>query len=342
MRSTRSGRATGAVARTQRGARCAASIRSRPTSPGCGHERLRSAGSACSPLGSWHCAGLSGLAAAKRWSVPLVFNIQDVFPDVAVHLGAITNRRVIAAFERLERFCYAQADVVTVLSEDLADNVRAKLPARCGTDVVVIPNFVDTEAISESADGAAYRREFGLGDATTVMYAGNVGHSQPLHLMLDTARTLRDRDDVVFVINGEGVARQRWEDEARDLPNVRFVDYQPADRGRVCHRRRDRSRSGGHKRTRRRGRRTGSAHCVSLRAHLVDRRCGHPARHGTQRPGLCRNVAVARCGCRSLCRGLRTSPGDLRPRRSQIGFTPAATCHMTGRATTPRGYGAIS
>lgn len=174
--------------------------------------------------------GLAGLVAARRWAVPLVFNIQDVFPDVAVHLGAITNPRVIAAFERVERFCYAQADAVTVLSEDLADNVRAKLPKGCGTEVVVIPNFADTGAITPDADDSAYRRAHNLGTATTVMYAGNIGHSQPLHLMIDTARAMQDRTDVVFVINGEGVARDRWEHEARDLPNVRFVDYQPAER----------------------------------------------------------------------------------------------------------------
>lgn len=174
--------------------------------------------------------GLSGLAAARRWSVPLVFNIQDVFPDVAVHLGAITNKRVIRGFERLERFCYSQAAAVTVLSEDLADNVRAKLPAGCNTEVLVIPNFADTSALGTSANGREYRHEFGLGDATVVMYAGNVGHSQPLDLVLHAARTLQHRRDVVFVINGEGVARPRWEREAADLTNVRFVDYQPADR----------------------------------------------------------------------------------------------------------------
>ena len=59
--------------------------------------------------------------------MPFVFNIQDVFPDVAVELGLLTGRRVIAAARWLERTSYRRSDAVTVLSEDLADNVRAKI-----------------------------------------------------------------------------------------------------------------------------------------------------------------------------------------------------------------------
>ncbi len=91
--------------------------------------------------------GLTGWAMASARRGPLVFNIQDVFPDVAVELGAITNARVIDAARRLERASYRAADAVTVLSDDLRDNVAAKLPAAQRSKVRVIPNFVDTAAI---------------------------------------------------------------------------------------------------------------------------------------------------------------------------------------------------
>src|SRR3954451_22627944 len=72
--------------------------------------------------------GLTGRAMATARRAPLVFNIQDVFPDVAIELGAISNQRVIDAARRLERASYRAADAVTVLSDDLRDNVAAKLP----------------------------------------------------------------------------------------------------------------------------------------------------------------------------------------------------------------------
>ncbi|MGH2734888.1 MAG: glycosyltransferase, partial [Actinomycetota bacterium] len=63
-----------------------------------------------------------------------------------------------------------------------------------------------------------------------VMYAGNVGLSQSLDLVVEAAAALRDRDDLAFVINGGGAARAALEEQARGLPNVVFVDMQPSGR----------------------------------------------------------------------------------------------------------------
>ena len=174
--------------------------------------------------------GLAGWAAARRWRVPFVFNVQDIFPDAAIDAGAIRGRRLIAGARCLERFLYGRADAVTVLSEDMATNVRAKLDARRGTVVPVIPNFCDTGRIRPRSRLTAYRAEHGLEDRTVVMYAGNVGLSQPLDLVVSAARSFRHRDDVVFVVNGDGSARPALEASAAGLDNLVFADYQPPER----------------------------------------------------------------------------------------------------------------
>jgi colanic acid biosynthesis glycosyl transferase WcaI len=172
--------------------------------------------------------GVSGWIVARRNRCPFVFNVQDVYPDVAIDLGMLSHPRLIAATRALERFCYARADAITVLSEDLKSNVMKK--TRSPDAVRVIPNFVDTEVIRPAPARNSYRREFGLDDKTVVMYAGNVGLSQSLELVLDAAERLAGRDDVVFVVNGQGAARDRLEQRGRGLGNVRFVDMQPAAR----------------------------------------------------------------------------------------------------------------
>jgi colanic acid biosynthesis glycosyl transferase WcaI len=178
--------------------------------------------------------GLAGAAVARLRRAPFVFNIQDVFPDAAVETGALTNRRVIAAAAALERVSYQSADAVTVLSDDLRDNVVAKLAGRRRGEpgkVRVIPNFVDTTAIVPGPVDGAYRRELGLVGKTVVLYAGNVGLSQSLDLVVEAARRLVDRrPDVVFLVNGGGSGRQPLEAAAAGLPNVRFGDFQPAER----------------------------------------------------------------------------------------------------------------
>lgn len=174
--------------------------------------------------------GLAGWLLKLRWRVPLVFNIQDVFPDVAVEVGAITNTRVIAAASWLERFLYRRSDSVTVLSEDLRSNVVAKLAGNRPGRVEVIPNFVDTERVQPADRMTEYRAEFGLGDRTVVMYAGNLGFSQSVELMLVAAAALEDRSDVVFVINGSGSNRAALVAQSAGLTNLVWVPMQPRER----------------------------------------------------------------------------------------------------------------
>lgn len=171
--------------------------------------------------------GLTGWLVAKVRRGPLVFNIQDVFPDAAVSTGKLSNRRLIALAEWLERVSYRRSEAVVVLSDDLRRNVAGKLPPKHAGKAVVIPNFVDSERIVPGGTDTAYRREFAPGAESVVMYAGNVGFSQSLDLLIEAARRM---PEVVFVVNGEGSSRAEVQGQAAGLANVVFVDYQPADR----------------------------------------------------------------------------------------------------------------
>lgn len=157
----------------------------------------------------------------------LVFNIQDVFPDAAIETGAISNQRVIAAASWLERISYQRSNSVVLLSDDLANNVQRKLDQKFHKRIKVIPNFVDTKAIVPMSRLTNYRRELGIDESLVVMYAGNVGFSQSLELVLEAARVL---PEVMFVINGEGAARKSLEAKASALGNLKFGDYQDASR----------------------------------------------------------------------------------------------------------------
>jgi colanic acid biosynthesis glycosyl transferase WcaI len=171
--------------------------------------------------------GVTGRIVAWTHRCPLVFNIQDVFPDAAVATGTVTNRAVVAAASWLEQISYRLADAVTVLSDDLAANVAGKLPARRASTVRTIPNFVDIEQVRPGDRMTRYREELGIGDEPVVLYAGNVGFSQSLDLLVAAARKL---PDVTFVINGEGSMRSDLEAQAAGVANLRFAGFVPADR----------------------------------------------------------------------------------------------------------------
>ena len=174
--------------------------------------------------------GPAAVAVARLRRIPIVFNVQDIFPDVAVELGMLTDERMIAVARQLERMTYRSADAVTVLSDDLRANVAAKLPPRDAGKVRVIPNFVDTGFIRPADPDNAYRRELGLQGKRIVLYAGNVGYSQSFELLIAGARAFSHDESIVFVVNGQGSARAQLEADAADLSNVRFVDFQPRER----------------------------------------------------------------------------------------------------------------
>jgi colanic acid biosynthesis glycosyl transferase WcaI len=171
--------------------------------------------------------GLTGWATHLVRRGPLIFNIQDVFPDAAVRTGAITNERLIKAAGELERISYSRAAAITVLSDDLRENVAAKVRPAKQSRVRVIPNFVDTEFIRPQDRMTPLRRELRIGSEPVVLYAGNVGFSQSLEMVIETARTMAG---VTFLINGDGAARRALEEQAAGLRNVRFSGYQPIER----------------------------------------------------------------------------------------------------------------
>lgn len=171
--------------------------------------------------------GLTGRFIATLRRTRLVFNIQDVFPDAAIQTKAITNPMIIASARWLERVSYQASDAVVLLSDDLLHNVEKKVSLSHRSALHVIPNFVDTIAITPQNRLTDYRRELGIGDGVIVMYAGNVGFSQSIEMLIAAARAIPNID---VVINGDGAARKSLQEMARDCRNVHFVEYQPIER----------------------------------------------------------------------------------------------------------------
>jgi len=171
--------------------------------------------------------GLTGWFTKIIRRAPLVFNIQDVFPDAAIQTGAISNKKIITAAKWLERVSYQRSDAVVLLSQDLRTNIANKIDTKYHDRLHVIPNFVDTVAITPQHRMTNYRSELGIGDQLVVMYAGNVGFSQSLNLVTDAAANF---PEVAFVINGDGAARKKLQEDCAQLTNVYFGDYQPIER----------------------------------------------------------------------------------------------------------------
>ena len=171
--------------------------------------------------------GLSAYAISRLRGVPYVYNVQDIYPDVAVRLGVLQNARLIRFFRWMERLVYRGAAAVTVLSEGARRNLLDKgVP---GHKVHVIPNHVDTDFVRPLPKDNTFARRHGLHERFVVLYAGNVGLSQGLGSALEGARLLADLPDVTLLIVGNGAAKAGLEAQAGEmgLGNVVFLPFQP-------------------------------------------------------------------------------------------------------------------
>jgi glycosyltransferase involved in cell wall biosynthesis len=147
--------------------------------------------------------GPAGLLAATLRRIPFVFEVRDLWPESAVALGELGNRRAIAAAEKLERLLYRRASRVVAVTRGIASRlVERGLPP---SKVHLIPNGANIEQFSFTESGRrSIREKLGVDDKFVVMYAGIHGIAQGLETLLQTAVLLRDHGDVTFILVGEG------------------------------------------------------------------------------------------------------------------------------------------
>jgi colanic acid biosynthesis glycosyl transferase WcaI len=171
--------------------------------------------------------GLAAFLLSRLRRVPYVYNVQDIYPDVAIRLGVLTNPRVITFFKAMERFVYSKAAAVSVISDGFRRNLLAKgVPPE---KVHTVPNFMDPNFVRPLPRHNRFSREQGLDDRYVVLFAGNVGLSQGLEFVLEAARLLSDKPDILFLIVGNGAAKAGLVKQAEEieLTNVRFLPFQP-------------------------------------------------------------------------------------------------------------------
>jgi glycosyltransferase involved in cell wall biosynthesis len=172
---------------------------------------------------------LASLALARFRRVPFVLNVQDLFPQSAIDLGLLSSRALIRAFELMEGILYRHATKVTVHSEGNAEHVRSRgvSPDR----VSIAHTGVNVDQIRPGDRANAFRTAHDLGDHFVASFAGVLGYSQDLDIILAAANTLRDDPKILFLIIGDGVEKPRLEKKARQLSltNVRFLPLLPRD-----------------------------------------------------------------------------------------------------------------
>jgi colanic acid biosynthesis glycosyl transferase WcaI len=164
---------------------------------------------------------------------PLIHDIQDMYPDMAV-AGSIVQPGLLTRFwERLHRWSLRRAARIIVLGDDMRARIIATGPKGSKNidpaKVFIVRSGVDTDSAASPAlplnpeVTRAIRANFRF----VLLHAGNLGFYGAWDTIIAAARKL-ENENIGFVFVGDGAERSRLENLAAGASNVRFLPFFPS------------------------------------------------------------------------------------------------------------------
>lgn len=186
------------------------------------------------PMGS--TPPINGLMATliKKWKkIPYVYIVQDMFPESLVSTGMTKKGSLLWKIGNwVSNVTYRNAAHIMVISDSMKQTLIEKgIPAE---KITVSYNWIDTEATVPvpRAENPLFD-EFSLSKENFyITYAGNLGNSQNVGLLVDCAEKLREYSDIQFVIFGNGSEKAKLEKRISDsgLTNIQLLPLQPMEK----------------------------------------------------------------------------------------------------------------
>ena len=168
--------------------------------------------------------GLVTILLAKIKGAKSIYNVQEIYPDLLINLGYLTNKIVIKLLKKIESWVYNFSNAVTTIDKQFYSIIKSRI--RNEDKLQLIPNFVDTELYS-TKDSTPLPKEFIKREGyTNIMYAGNIGLAQEWNLILNLAKEVADRKITIWII-GEGAKKSYLESQIKkySLNNVTLLPY---------------------------------------------------------------------------------------------------------------------
>ena len=170
--------------------------------------------------------GFISLLIAKIKGAKVVYNVQEIYPDLLINQGNLKSTLIINLLKKLEKFIYNMSDAVTTIDDVFYSTILPRF--RDSRKLHIIPNFVDTDLYKPLKNIQKLPAIFGEENGKIkILYAGNIGFFQDWEPVLFAAKELLD-ENIEFWIIGEGVQKEFLEKEVQNLnlTNVRIFPYQ--------------------------------------------------------------------------------------------------------------------
>ena len=165
--------------------------------------------------------------------VPFIFNLQDMFPESLVSTRLAKKDSILYKIgEKISAYTYRNATEIMVISHNIKNAlIRKGVPAE---KITVIYNWVDTESINpiNNEDNPLFSELALDHNKFYVTYAGNMGNTQDLDILIDCAIALKEQKDIELIVFGDGSEKSKFEKKIIEnaLTNIRLFPLQPIER----------------------------------------------------------------------------------------------------------------
>lgn len=164
----------------------------------------------------------------KRYDgTPSIFNMQDYHPQELTDVGFMRNPVIISVLKHIERKAYKNADFLAVNSHGGIPYVVSRGADAGKTETIFNP--ISLDLIDDPTLLGNFKALEDIDGKFLVTYAGILSPFQGIDTILDAAKRLSHRDDILFYIVGDGMERERLEKRVTDenISNVRIHKFLP-------------------------------------------------------------------------------------------------------------------
>ena len=153
---------------------------------------------------------MPALRLKKKTGVPVIMNVQDLWPENVVAITGLKNKAILYMLERLVHKIYLNCDLLLTASRQFIPSIQRRLPQtdKEQNKVKYWPQFSTVDSNCYKAHG---KREF-----FDIIFTGNLGEGQGLELVIEAASKMRERC-VRRILVGDGRNRESLENKTKKM-----------------------------------------------------------------------------------------------------------------------------
>ena len=168
----------------------------------------------------------AGLLLAKLVRAKSILHIQDFEIDALFSLDLVSGGSKNSQFKRLglwfESLILGSFDMVSTISKGMMQRSQDKgVPER---SIRYFPNWSEVSRFQNLNEAKKILNKFGISsEKKVILYSGNMGEKQGLESVILAAKKLQSKEDLIFLLVGEGASRERIVKMAMDLKLVNLI-----------------------------------------------------------------------------------------------------------------------